>query len=394
MSVNKRRVFNKWILPKNNNDTKRHKIYVAFVVNFYTKYNRWPTDIEYKKEIVKFLVAAKQNKKHKKTAENHQLFQPIFYELLEFDGKVVKPTKNGIALMLDVGGVYFTELMFESLWDSTFSSGATGSLPKFNSVHPIRTMLRHLVNKGKISFEQLAYCFYSTFDQSGKEALTPIKSNVAQWEYIVKILVDAKLIELNGQISTLRPGTPEKPNLNFKPNGYIKPTLKLISLIKDKEKGNSNIKDILSMFDIPYNEINIAKIIKESKSKAIQLNNQRDSAAQTAWKTMLMLENPICFICGIDEPLVLIASHIKPYSKCNLSEQFDINNGLILCSNHDQLFDKGYLTFIKNKIVFSQKIDIFDWDLSIEKSILNFEFNFLSEQNVYMNYHNEKVFKD
>lgn len=51
-----------------------------------------------------------------------------------------------------------------------------------------------------------------------------------------------------------------------------------------------------------------------------------------------------CYFENISYP-VLIASYIKPYHLCNESEQFDVNNGLLLSKNIDQLFDQGWISF-------------------------------------------------
>ncbi|MGN1344289.1 MAG: HNH endonuclease [Traorella sp.] len=56
-----------------------------------------------------------------------------------------------------------------------------------------------------------------------------------------------------------------------------------------------------------------------------------------------------CCVCGIDLPYMLIASHIKPFRDCGyLVEAMDANNGLLLCRNHDYLFDQGYISFDDN----------------------------------------------
>ncbi|WP_423738856.1 HNH endonuclease [Clostridium cochlearium] len=39
----------------------------------------------------------------------------------------------------------------------------------------------------------------------------------------------------------------------------------------------------------------------------------------------------------------LIASYIKPWSISNDNEKLNDNNGILLCSNNDILFDKGYI---------------------------------------------------
>lgn len=53
-----------------------------------------------------------------------------------------------------------------------------------------------------------------------------------------------------------------------------------------------------------------------------------------------------CPICDINIPHMLIASHIKPFRDCaHIYEAIDHNNGLLLCRNHDYLFDQGFITF-------------------------------------------------
>ncbi|NOH15287.1 HNH endonuclease [Clostridium cochlearium] len=48
-------------------------------------------------------------------------------------------------------------------------------------------------------------------------------------------------------------------------------------------------------------------------------------------------------ICGINDERFLIASYIKPWSISNDNEKLNDNNGILLCSNNDILFDKGYI---------------------------------------------------
>ena len=68
---------------------------------------------------------------------------------------------------------------------------------------------------------------------------------------------------------------------------------------------------------------------------------------QTFFKDCLFNEfKHSCCVCGIDLSHMLIASHIKPFRDCGyLLEPMDANNGLLLCRNHDYLFDQGYISF-------------------------------------------------
>lgn len=52
-----------------------------------------------------------------------------------------------------------------------------------------------------------------------------------------------------------------------------------------------------------------------------------------------------CCLCEMENPEFLIASHIKPWAESERKEKLDVNNGFLMCPNHDRIFDKGYITF-------------------------------------------------
>lgn len=56
-----------------------------------------------------------------------------------------------------------------------------------------------------------------------------------------------------------------------------------------------------------------------------------------------------CPITGIDNKLILSASHIKPWALSSNSERVDIYNGFIFSPTIDKLFDTGLITFENNK---------------------------------------------
>lgn len=73
----------------------------------------------------------------------------------------------------------------------------------------------------------------------------------------------------------------------------------------------------------------------------------RNQSIQRQFRKSLLDNNEhVCPICGFSFENFLIASHIKPYSHCD--DTYDaINhyNGLLLCPNHDKLFeDARYMT--------------------------------------------------
>ncbi len=99
----------------------------------------------------------------------------------------------------------------------------------------------------------------------------------------------------------------------------------------------------------------------------------RNGAIQKVFRDNLIIEfNQKCAICGINNRGLLISSHILPYSKCKRKEDMiNHNNGLLLCPNHDALFDKKLISFEENgNIIISSNVDkqLFK-DLNITESI-------------------------
>ena len=52
-----------------------------------------------------------------------------------------------------------------------------------------------------------------------------------------------------------------------------------------------------------------------------------------------------CELCNINVPEVLRASHIRSWSSSNAAQRMDLQNGLLLCANHDALFDRHMISF-------------------------------------------------
>ena len=61
--------------------------------------------------------------------------------------------------------------------------------------------------------------------------------------------------------------------------------------------------------------------------------------SQGSFRRLLLLERHHCNLCDISTTSVLRASHIKEWFESSREERIDANNGLLLCANHDALFD-------------------------------------------------------
>lgn len=68
--------------------------------------------------------------------------------------------------------------------------------------------------------------------------------------------------------------------------------------------------------------------------------------SQGSFRRLLLLERHQCNLCDISTTSVLRASHIKEWSESSREERIDANNGLLLCANHDALFDRHQISFV------------------------------------------------
>lgn len=68
--------------------------------------------------------------------------------------------------------------------------------------------------------------------------------------------------------------------------------------------------------------------------------------SQGAFRRLLLLTyNHKCCLCNVTTTSVLRASHIKEWKDSSRQERMDSNNGLLLCANHDALFDRHIISF-------------------------------------------------
>jgi len=115
-------------------------------------------------------------------------------------------------------------------------------------------------------------------------------------------------------------------------------------------------------------------------------------------RAVLSSYNGKCCITGINNPVLLRASHIKPWSKSNdINEKTNPQNGVLLNALHDAAFDKGLLTIsLDYKIVISSKLmDIDDGNklffYNYNGKEINKPIRFLPSKE-FIEYHNDVVF--
>lgn len=108
-----------------------------------------------------------------------------------------------------------------------------------------------------------------------------------------------------------------------------------------------------------------------------------------------------CCITGLTLPTLLVASHIKPYSKCRTSsDRTDPHNGLLLNTLHDKAFDQGLITVTKDYTIrVSQKVKDYAKDdftknclAGLEGTKIILPRNFIPAVEC-LEYHNDKIFR-
>ena len=100
-----------------------------------------------------------------------------------------------------------------------------------------------------------------------------------------------------------------------------------------------------------------------------------------------------CAVTGCKELKLLRASHIKPWSKSEVTERLSLYNGLLLSPTLDVCFDSGFLSFDDSgNIMVSDELSDKDMKaLSIhrEMKLANIE----PDHKIYLAYHRENIFK-
>lgn len=151
------------------------------------------------------------------------------------------------------------------------------------------------------------------------------------------------------------------------------------------------IEDNLQLEKVKQIENELNSIITLEKTEKETIIKSR--IGQSAFKKALLTIEKKCRLCGVRDEHFLVASHIKPWSESNNQERLDVNNGLLLCPNHDALFDKRYISFDETgKVMVKKSLD------ATTKMFLNISdnmsINLDERQQIYMKWHREKFLEN
>ena len=155
---------------------------------------------------------------------------------------------------------------------------------------------------------------------------------------------------------------------------------KISYLDRDDFESERIIKNIQNDDGIPETE-------KEAVIKARK--------GQGKFREDLLSINGKCPITGVTDTNFLIASHIKPWSKCdNNKERLDPYNGFALSPVADKLFDSGFISFTdQGKLLLSNCVDVNE----VKKMGIDLEIDIIIfikyEQRSYLQFHRNYIFK-
>nr|WP_253198306.1 HNH endonuclease signature motif containing protein [Clostridium sp. CF011] len=135
-----------------------------------------------------------------------------------------------------------------------------------------------------------------------------------------------------------------RKNLVFKTNDEINLILDEIDKIYDPEyptdykRHNINTNKGLSQ-EQKDNIDSINNLLNKFKDETEREAIIKIRVGQGLFKNKLLKNSCVCAICNLTIKELFIASHCKPWKESNNIERLDVNNGMLLCTGHDSLFD-------------------------------------------------------
>lgn len=111
------------------------------------------------------------------------------------------------------------------------------------------------------------------------------------------------------------------------------------------------------------------------------------------FKESVVQRESSCRICGLGLEDYLVVNHIKPWKNSSNSERLDVNNGILLCPNHRQLFREGWISFgDRGQIMISPHMDLDKQEaLQLDEAS---RIHLGQDERTYMKFHRDHVFKE
>lgn len=178
------------------------------------------------------------------------------------------------------------------------------------------------------------------------------------------------------------------------------PNITYISIIKLLDT-RGNITYYFRLFADYFGEIQHPYTLKKEQEdieKIEQITEKttltKARVGQGKYRKELLKSCPICPITLIGDDRILIASHIKPWSKSTATERTDPYNGFMFTPTFDFLFDRGFLSFTEDKKTllspFLSKLTYKKLGISPNTLVSHLP---IEGREKYLEYHREYIFK-
>jgi hypothetical protein len=151
------------------------------------------------------------------------------------------------------------------------------------------------------------------------------------------------------------------------------------------------VMDYVESYDLNYKEriksieSNTDNICGKEREAIVKIRVNQDKFRQG-----LLNKYAHCCLCGVNNANLLVASHIKPWAESDEHEKLDLNNGLLLCPNHDKLFDMGLISFDDTgNMLISSNVDNVNRIFMNINTTMKIDVN--GDNKEYIRYHRENV---
>jgi hypothetical protein len=158
----------------------------------------------------------------------------------------------------------------------------------------------------------------------------------------------------------------------------------MISEVEIQEMSNERIIRLINKL-----EYNLAG--KESTKKILNSIRLNTSALRAL---AINRDNYKCALCSISNQKLLVCSHIKPWK--TRDGRLDLDNVLTLCTLHDALFDKGFISFDQDGNILYSNDNILENESIksfLDKGEKKLSMLLTTKMKRYLQYHYDEIFK-
>lgn len=188
-------------------------------------------------------------------------------------------------------------------------------------------------------------------------------------------------IDKNSEGKTIYVFNTEK--MKTKENGFIDLSSELLQDLKNENNVNENIASFLEeKYGLD------GTVIHEIIS--------RNSNVQKIFRSNLIAKyGRKCMVCDKNIDEILVASHIKPASECDVFGKADCENGLLLCALHDKLFDRYFISFDSEtgKILYAKVLENQLDEFQLNKDFVLYKEILTEERKKFLKIHNDEFYK-